>query len=680
MKISYDWLKEYIDLKKSPEEIADILTKSGSEVKAIERIDSDYIMEIEITPNRSDCLSYIGIARELSALTGKKIKMPPLKVKGKKEPGKAPFVVDIKDEDLCPRYTARLIRDVRVGESPDWLKKKIILMGLRPVNNVVDITNYVLFELGQPMHAFDYDKIKDRIVIIRRAAGGEKIVSIDNVERPLEKNTLVIADKDRPIAIGGVMGGLNTEVTEKTKNILLESAYFNPTSIRRTSFKLTLMSESSYRFERGVDPRMVLSASDRAALLIADICGGTIGELVDKGKKLEKEKIALLRIKQLNKILNLKLKENYVKKSLSGLLLETSSPKKGIIKISVPSFRLDIKYEVDLIEEVGRIYGYEKIDTTIPKIISNPERKSISWRAREKAKDILTSLGLSEVITYGLLRRQDVDRVFGGFAETIVVKNPLSAEQEMMRPSLIPGILNVISYNMNRGIKDLKLFEMGNIYYRDSERLYREEIRLCIAMTGAFSNDWQRPKADVTFFDLKGILEILFRELELKDFSIAKKMFSFLREDSSSDILYGGKHIGEIGCLANDIQEAFDSKEKAFLAEINFDGLVASVNLEKRFTDIPKYPSVKRDISLVATGDVSFEEITSLVKEQGGELIENIELFDRYSGKQIQDGHQGLSFRIEYRDRKKTLTAEDVDKLHTKIRGYLIDKLGVALR
>ncbi|MEA3305655.1 MAG: phenylalanine--tRNA ligase subunit beta, partial [Candidatus Omnitrophota bacterium] len=331
MKIAYNWLKEYIDLKESPEGVARLLTQSGSEVKIIDEVDGDYLMDIEITPNRSDCLSYIGIARELSALTGKKVKMPPLtpleisKTLNKRTKFLTPFAVEIKDKDICPRYTARLIKNVKVGESPAWLRKKIKLMGLRPVNNVVDITNFVLFELGQPMHAFDYDKIKGAKVIIRRSRKDESIILIDGVERKLEKDMPVIADRENAIAIGGVMGSLNTEVTGNTRNVLLESAYFDPVSVRRASFKSALISESSYRFERSVDPGMVLPASGRAALLIAEICGGELAEIIDKGKR-PKENIKIsLRMDKLNRISGLELKETYLKNILSGLCLKTVS-------------------------------------------------------------------------------------------------------------------------------------------------------------------------------------------------------------------------------------------------------------------------------------------------------------------------------------------------------------------
>lgn len=679
MKINYSWLKEYIDVKKPVGETAELLTKSGSEVKAVEKIGDDLVMDIEITPNRSDCLSYVGIARELAALTGKEIKMPPMRIR-EKISKEAPFTVEIKDKDLCPRYTARLIRNVKVAKSPAWLEKKIISMGLRPVNNVVDITNYVLFELGQPMHAFDYDKIEGSAVIIRRAVPSEKIVSIDQTERMLDKDMLVIADREKTIAIGGVIGGLDTEVAGNTKNVLLESAYFNPVSVRKTSFKLSLMSESSYRFERGVDPGTVLPASERTALLMADICGGEICGLVDIGRKPEKAKTIILRMDELNKVLNTGLKESYAKKILTLLGLKAMRAKKGIIKAEIPAFRADLKDEIDLVEEIARVYGYDKIKLTIPKIVSSSVKKSVSWKAREKAKDVLTSAGLNEIVTYGLIGRQALNRVFKRIENAIAVKNPLSAEQEFMRPSLVPGALGALRYNVNRGIKDLKIFEAGAVYYKGSLKSYCERMSLCMALTGLSSNDWQRAKEEVTFFDLKGILEALFRELGLKDFTLKENHNPIMTKGASSEILYEGTAIGSAGSLAAFILDAFDLKQDVFAAEIDFDALLNSVDLEKKFTDIPKYPSVKRDISLIAGGEVSFENITSLIKEEGGRLVEKIELFDRYKGAQIPRGHHGLSVRIEYRDKDKTLAAEEVEKIHSAIRTSLENKLKVTLR
>lgn len=684
MKINYNWLKEYIDIKESPEKIADMLTASGSEVKAIGAIeDGGSIMEIEVTPNRSDCLSYIGIAREVSALTGKKIKMPTLKVRtvvrqarhfGQTRGTEAPpFTVEIKDKDLCPRYTARLIKGVTIKDSPEWLKKKIISMGLRPVNNAVDITNFVLFETGQPMHAFDYDKIKGQKIIIRRSREADRITSIDNVERKLEKETLVIADEERPIAVAGVMGGLNTEVALGTRNILLESAYFNPVSIRRTSYKLALASESSYRFERGVDPDMVLPASDRAALLIKELCGGEIAGLADKGDKPPKGRAVDARIDRINKILNLDVTEAYIKKVLSGLSLDAAPYKKGVIRVTVPGFRQDIKDEIDIAEEVARIYGYENIASTIPNIVPNPERRPLSWQIREKAAETLVSLGLREVITYGLTSRAGISKASGCEpAEAIAVKNYMSAEQEIMRPSIAPGMLGVLSRNAGRGIKDLKIFEIGNVYNKD---YHYENMHLGIALSGLLSDDWQREKSRLTVFDLKGVLDTLFLELGL-----APDKIEIAADGKNPQIFYEKKHVGCMIVPGKDILDAFDLSEKTFLAEINLDALTRYSVLKKQFKGIPKYPSVKRDISLIAPDGITFDKIKAIAHAMGGKFIESIELLDRYAGKQIPEGHQGLSFRIEYRDKTRTLTSEEVDKIHFAIRDSLVEKLGAVLR
>lgn len=681
MKISYKWIKEYVDVNLPVEKLASMLTMSGSEVKNVESAGSDFIMDIEITPNRSDCLSYIGIAREVSALVGAKVKAPLSGSKVKQYSEKPPFKVELKAEDLCPRYTARLIKDVKIDESPSWLKEKIIAMGLRPVNNVVDITNFVLFEFGQPLHAFDYDKIKDNTVVVRRAEAGEKILSIDNVERTLEGGMLVIADSRDPIAIAGVMGGLNTEVGKDTKNILLESAYFDPVSIRRTSFKFALMSESSYRFERDVDKGSIIPASERAAFLIAEICGGTMEGLVDKGMGPGRDRKVMLRIDRLNKILNLDLREEEIKRILSRLhLTPERTPKKGHIKVAVPSFRTDLKDEIDLIEEVARIYGYDGIDMTVPEIIPNPERKSLSWRAREKAAQVLTSAGLDEIVTYGLITREEVAGLFGDCETAIAIKNPLSAEQELMRPSLLSGMVKAVSYNINRGITDLKFFEMGHIYRKDKNHGYNEGMSLCIAMTGLRSSDWQKQPSDVTFFDLKGIIEALCGELGCGDVVVSGKKYPFFDEDLSLDIYNQGKCVGIAGRFTDKVKDAFNTNQEVFVAEIDFDELLTYVDLDKSFKDIPKYPSMKRDISLIAGTDISFEQIRSLVKKTGGELVEKIELSDKYKGKQIPDEHYGLTLRLEYRDMQKTLTSDEVDGLHASVREALSKEFGIKFR
>jgi phenylalanyl-tRNA synthetase beta chain len=532
------------------------------------------------------------------------------------------------------------------------------------------------------MHAFDYDRIKGHSIIVRRANGTEKITSIDNVERKLEKEMLVIADAERPIAVAGVMGGLNTEVTFDTKNILLESAYFNPVSIRRTSYKMALMSESSYRFERSVDPGMILPASDRGALLIQDLCGGEISSLADKGEKPGKDRAITARVNYISKILNLELTENYISKLLASLSLNTALDKKGLIKVTIPSFRQDIKDEIDIVEEIARIYGYEKIAATIPGIVANPEKKPLSWQIKERVIEGLVSLGLSEVITYSLTGRASLHKSFGhDIPEPIAVKNYMSVDQEIMRPSLVPGILGVLSRNVNRGIKDLKIFEIGNVYSKDYSY---EATHLCIALTGLLSDDWQRQKSAVTLFDLKGMIYTLFSKLGLSTDKIEITKDAVLSgsvvKTSGPSILYDKKYIGYLTAPDKKTLDVFDLADKVFAAEINLDVLKHYVDLSRKFKGIPKYPSIKRDVSLIVSENVTFDKITAVAAEGGGKLIEDIELLDRYAGKQIPEGHHGLSFRVEYRDKTRTLTSEEVDKVHFAIRDSLVKKLGVTLR
>ncbi|MEA3305729.1 MAG: hypothetical protein U9R52_02830, partial [Candidatus Omnitrophota bacterium] len=338
------------------------------------------------------------------------------------------------------------------------------------------------------------------------------------------------------------------------------------------------------------------------------------------------------------------------------------------------------KGEADLIEEVCRIYGYENITETIPRIVPNPEKKPVSLKIRGKTAEILVSAGLNEIITYSMVGRGVLNKVFSDAADTIAVRNPLSAEQEVMRPSLVPGALNALSRNINRRIKNLKVFELGSVYNRNSGGGYIEKTNVCIALTGFLRDDWQRAKDKVTFFDLKGMVETLFFELGIKEFTLAGKQDIILSEGVSSEILHGGRCVGKMGCLAVNIQDAFDLNQEVYLAEIYLDALFPFVKLGKKFRDIPKYPSVKRDISLILEDDIPFGKIVSLVEERGGELVENIEPFDSYTGKQIPPGHKGLSFRVEYRDREKTLTTEDVEKVHAAIRESLSAKLAARLR
>lgn len=674
MKVPFSWLRDYVDVGKlSPEEVAAKLTMAGLEVVLIEKVGGDSIFDIEVTPNRPDCLSIVGVAREVAACLAagplaclqKRLKSPKIKSL-KAETRKGP-AIEIKDENICLRYTGRVINDVKIGPSPRWLIDRLEKMGLRSVNNLVDITNFCLFELGQPTHAFDYDKLKGRI-IVRRARRDERIVTIDEKERTLDLDTLVIADEEKVVALGGIMGSRDTEVTSNTKNILFESAYFNPVSIRRTSRKLGLISESSYRFERSVDMGGIVKASERACSLILELCGGRAGPLVDVGKKEPKEIKIYLRPQRLKKILGLDISLSTIKKILSSLELEVRLSSKETMVVSIPSFRQDLKSEIDLIEEIIRIYGYDKLPTTMPTIVGHPKRMDLEREASNIARDVLTSLGADEVITYSLISKEDLNSIDLGDERTIVIKNPLSIEQEIMRPTLVPGILRAVSWNLNRGVKNIRVFELGKIYFEEGKH-FREEEGLSIASSG-----------ELSFLDMKGMLETLFSRLGVSEVSFKAEGFpNFLSREAAS-IEIGKKRIGFLGKVKREILERFDIKVELLLCELSLKGLLPYVKLEKRLHELPRFPSVKRDISMVVGKDASHEKIVSVVKKAGGDLVADIELFDEYFGTQIPQDARGLSYSIEYRALDRTLTDEEVNNLHRAVCDALVQRLGAKIR
>lgn len=681
MKLSYTWLKDYIDLKVTPEKLADILTTIGLEVKNIEKVEKDSIFEIEVTPNRPDCLSIIGIARELRAATGKILECPKTKLESKTPKALSKDArsseISIEDKTLCTRYTARLITDVKIGASPKWLCDRLSAMGLRPVNNIVDITNFCLLEMGQPMHAFDFDKISGGKIIVRSAKDGESIVTIDGIKRKLEKGMLVIADAAKPIAIAGIMGGLDTEISAGTKNILLESAYFNPVSVRRTAFKLALSTESSYRFERGVDPGMILEASNRATSMIEEMAEGRIGLVKDVGLKAVSKKAVPLKLERLNEVLGTNIPSTAVRRILTNLGLMTFGSHDRLL-VEIPSFRGDIKETEDLIEEIARISGYNNVPSTIPKIIEQSERMQTPKIIEDKAKNTLISLGIDEILTYSLTSLDLIKKSGLNPENAIAIKNPLSIEQEAMRLSLIPGMLNAVAFNINRRADSIRFFESGRTYYKEGNN-FREARSIAIALSG-MPSDWKNKACEYDFFDLKGIVEVLFCRLGIKNVLFEKADLPIYSKDRCAVIKSGTECLGNIGEISKKVLSGFDIKRNVIASEIFLEDIIKMASLEKRFEKIPRFPSVYRDISIVAGCDISSEKIISLVKEFGRGLVIGVKLIDFYRGKNIPAGSVGLSYRIEYQDKEKTLTDEEINSIDKDIKDNLTNKLSIKLR
>ncbi len=685
MKASLSWLKDYVDIKIPVGDLAEMLTMSGSHVDYVKKIGGDYCLEFEITSNRSDCLSIIGIAREIAAITGKKLKIPFMSLRAPQSPERSEgkgrsnlkLKISIEDKKLCPRYTGRIITDVKVGPSPKWIEERLLSVGLRPINNIVDITNFVLMETGQPMHAFDLDKLKGNVEI-RKARKGETITAIDGTKQKLEDEMLVIADNSGPVAIAGVMGSLDTEVSGSTKNILLESAYFDSVSVRRTSRKLGLSSESSYRFERKVDEGMVLKASNHALSMIKNLAGGEIGKLIDAGGKITRSKSVTFNPKRCNAILGINVPISRQKTILKSLDFCVKS-KGSNLKVKIPSFRRDIGREIDITEEIARIYGYNKIPLSIPRIIGNTTLMDKESLAKREIRKYLSSMGLNEIITYNIVSEDMLKEISLDKAALANIQNPLSREQAVLTQSLLPGMLKIINWNINRKNKDLRLFEIGRIYKRIGKKKFTEELHLSMGISGMAEDSWLSGKRKTSFFDLKGVITDLLEKLGIDKagFIPTDKISCF---STGSFIECFGKKIGVMGKLEEDILKKFDIDEDIYTLEVSLEKIMAKIDLEKRFKPIPKFPSIIRDISLICEKSVPAESIINAVREASSDIVKEITLIDMYKGKQIPEGKQGFLYRIEYRDDSRTLTDREVEELHKKIKQNLSSKLGITFR
>lgn len=683
MKISLSWLKKYINVSLTPQKLVEKLTSAGLEVGDIQKIGTDTILDIEITSNRPDWLSFLGIAREVAAVSGiKNINIPkalPLKVKASM---KKPFSINIKDIKACPRYIGRLIKDVDICESEVWMKNAIESLGARTVNNGADITNYCLFETGQPMHAFDFDKIEGGAIIVRRAKKGETIVTIDGVKRELDETILIIADTVKPIAIAGIMGGIDTEVREGTKNILLESAYFDPVTIRRASRKLGLSSEANYRFERKVDSENVLFASCRAAYLYKEICKGNTDEpFLDVNYIKRGTRIIAFKLENLERLIGMKFTATRVKSILQALGFSVKPGKgKETLSVTVPSFRDDVSIEEDLIEEVARIEGFDKIQDAMPPIKAHIDSAYTDiYRTKSKMRQLLLAQGLNEMVTITLLSTRSLDNAMISDNNRALVVNPLSAEQEALRTSLLPSTLKVVNSNLNRKVKQVRAFEIGSIYEKVKSRFIQTEFA-SIVLTGTSFQNWKDHSRKVTFYDLKGVVEALIDSFGITDYKLENKNIDYFSPEQSAVITVNDKVIVELGKISKKVCKNFDIAEDVFFSQINIAAICLNRQKKYRFASVPKYPSVIRDIALVMKKHIAAGSALDIIKETAGSMAIKIELFDVYTGDQVPEDCKSLAFSIEYQSPDATLTEEQVNSVHSKVQNELLTRLNASLR
>jgi phenylalanyl-tRNA synthetase beta chain len=547
----------------------------------------------------------------------------------------------------------------------------------------VDITNYVLFELGQPLHAFDLDKLIGKKIIVRRAKKGENIVTIDGIKRELDPEVLVIADIERPVAIAGIMGGKDSEISPDTKNILLESAYFDPMIIRRAQRKLGLASESSYRFERGIDFGMILSASVRAQEMIREISSARLrGRITDIGGKKVKEKEIVLFFDEIERVLGIEIGAKEVMDFFKRLYLRPVRKGKNKISVRVPSYRRDLERDIDLIEEIARLYGYDKIPVkspvfTVQKNYIEEKREAVCLE--KKVREILYSLGMNEIITYTLTSRSSIEILGHPFDNVVRLANPLSSNQEFMRPSLLSEMFEVISWNLSRGNSLLELFELNKIYSKDKDAI-QEKLHLALGMCGMTDGNWKDKPRELDFFDLKGIVELFLVSLGVRDYVIEKIDSLIFRNELSTCIKIGGNPVGVLGEVKQEVAKKFDIKEKVYVAELNMEDLLKHVNLRRRFSPLHRYPSIKRDISLLVDNTVNASDMFGIIRGIGGDLVKTVGLFDLYRGQQVGEGKKSLAYRVEYHSDERTLKDEEVSHIHKSIQEALVKRLGVQIR
>ncbi len=671
MKISYNWLKDYCKYDLSVEELAESLTNAGLVVDTVNPVEDDFCLEVEVTSNRPDCLGFIGVAREVAAIVRGKLDIPDVSYDDTNGGNINDITgVTIEDNELCQRYTARIIKDVKIGPSPEWLQRKISSVGLRPVNNIVDITNYVLMESGQPLHAFDSDKLSDGKIIVRRAKKGETMEAIDGSKCTLSDEMLVIADSQKPVAIAGIMGGKETEVSDATRNILLESAFFDPRSVRRTSRKLGLMSDSSYRFERRVDPECVDWASRRAAKMILEIAGGQAAEGVIDQNYLEDNKVSVtLKMSRLDGLLGLQVEKDTAKEILEHLQFRISAETKDGFSVDVPSFRGDVYREIDLIEEVARIHGYDKIPVKSSIGVKLTQDNQFD-KITEKTKNVISGLGFNEVITDSIVGdSQNRHGTIWSETGSLKILNPIRQDEDLLRKALVHNLLRVKKHNQNYGVEKTDIYELSKVYLpKGDDQLPEEKECLCIL-------------GEEGYLALKGVIEAILCHLNIAD-SLESVHFDFglFSSDKSAELRLGDSVLGFIGELSREVISDYDFRSKPCVAELDFDILIDKTNLESSYRKIPSFPVVTRDFAVVSDEAVTWADIKGCIESLKIDYVDDIEFFDVYRGKQIEKGRKSIAFRIIFRADDKTLKSEEVDILQEKILVNLNNSLGVNLR
>jgi phenylalanyl-tRNA synthetase beta chain len=716
MNISYNWLCELTGARLTAGELRERLTMAGLEVEAVHEAGDDFVLEIALLSNRPDLLSHLGVAREVCTLAGGEVRWPEMRAAREEGRTESFTSVEVEAADLCPRFTARVVRGVRIAPSPAWLVARLQAIGQRSINNVADITNYVMLELGQPLHAFDLEKLNERRLVIRRARAGERLTTLDGVERELDAEMLVIADAARPVAVAGVMGGAETEISDTTQDVLIEAAHFAPASIRRTSRALGLQTEASDRFERGIDYEGQLRAQARAAALITELAGGTATtDAIDVYPQTPTPPIVPLRFARVRELTSLDVPPQDSIRILASLGIELAGANgagesaaagagvedagaevagaaSSAAKFVIPSWRADIRIEEDLVEEVGRHFGYDKVSDTLPAANVAGEYGAHEGRRRE-ARRALNACGFDEALTYSFIDAAHdeqfellpglVRRGAESSSPLVTLSNPIIEGAARMRPTLLAGLLESVRHNFNHGTRDVRLFEMGRVFAAGVETGDQpREIEACaLVATGVATEEGHAGASrELDFYDLKGALEAALAAMNVASLEFAATSARHLREGQAAQILLAGNAVGVLGRLADEVAAVYKFKQPIYVAEVDFARLLAAGETSVRYAPLARFPGVVRDVSLVADRRVTFAEMRRVVLELNLEQVRRVVLVYVYEGERVPEGQRSVTLRIEYRADDRTLRDEEVDELHGRIVNTLEEKFGAQLK
>lgn len=647
----------------------------------------DTLLEIGLTPNRADCLSVAGIAREIAAKIGKSVRYPEMEISEGADAADASIGVTIEDVDLCPRYAARFISGCQITASPAWLVKRLNAVGMRSINNVVDVTNLVMMELGHPLHAFDCEQLEGSRIIVRRAGEGELFTTLDAQQHTLTSEDLVICDVARPVALAGIMGGLNSEISDTTSNILLESAWFKPAAIRRTSKRLGLHTESSHRFERGADLGMVIRALDRAASLIAQLSGGTVAQgVVDVYPNIITPPAITLRPERAGALMGLELSQQEIADILIRLECIVRETVDGTLEVIPPTYRIDIEREIDLIEEVARMKGFDAIPATMPIARVGSDLPTLHQRMERSVRDILVAHGMNEIINFSFTSPDAADKLLlpdDDIRRTAIkLANPLVSEQSIMRTTLLPGVLESVARNISFRTMDLKLFEIRRRYLPTIEEMPHEPLCIAGALTGSrVDTGWSSARDSVDFYDVKGIIENLLELLHIRGVNwVADLPESYYHPGKSCSVMVGRERIGTFGEIHPHVQENFEIEKPVYAFELDFEKLMKFSSQKHSVSAPSRFPDSTRDIAILAPDEMPADKFLECINAVKVKEIEQVEIFDVYRGTGIEEGFKSIAIRIRYRSYERTLTDEEIGTIHAKVVAALVNKLNVSIR